>query len=87
MVPLLLALVVKKVEYDALSLENCMPNSSDDKMKKVRKSSPSTSNPMMAMMSRSMELIVAKGKINPFMEVAQNLKRPNIKVVLIGMSC
>ena len=38
---------------------------------------------MMAIMSKKVGLITAKGKIKPFIEVAQNHRKPNIKAVLI----
>ena len=70
MVTLLLALTIKKDEYDALNLENCMPNSSIDKEKNGRELLTFNWQPNDSHMFRSVSLIMAKGKINPFMEVA-----------------
>ena len=70
MVPLLLALIFKKAENKALDLENCMPNSSANKAKRVRSSLPSTSNLVIAVMSKSIGPMVGKGKMKPVMMVA-----------------
>ena len=87
MLSLLLALAIKKVEYDALDLENYMPNSLTNKEKRARSSSPSVSNLMIVLTSRNVGLMLAKGKIKPCMKVAQNPRKSNIKVMLIRMPC
>ena len=69
-VPLLLALIVKMVEYYVWKLENYLPNSLVDKEERVGSSSLLTNNPMIVATSRSIRLIVAKGKMMLFMEVA-----------------
>ena len=81
---MLLALAARKTKYDALDLENYMPNSLG---KKVRSSSPLTNNPGKATTSKSIRLMVVKWKMKPFMEVAQNPRKLNIKVMLTKMSC
>ena len=70
MEPILVVLVVKKVKYYAPYLENCMPNSSLDSQKKEGSSSPLIENPIIAIISYDVGLVVVKGKIKPFMEVA-----------------
>ena len=42
---------------------------------------------MIVTMSRSVGIMVTKGKMKPFRDVAQNPKKLNFRVVLIGMSC
>ena len=68
--PLLLALVVKKVKHDGPDLNNYMPKFSTNKEKRAGNFSPLTNSLVMAVMSKSVRLIVTKGKIKPFMEVA-----------------
>ena len=70
MEPFFLALVVKKAEYDALTLENCMPSSLTNNEKKEGSSSPSTRNLIIATMSKSVGLMVGKGKMKPFIKIA-----------------
>ena len=84
---LLLAFVVKKAEYDAPDLENCMPKSLIDKEKRVGISLPLNDKLTIAIISRSVGLIVAIKKMKPWMEVALNPKKLNIRVVLIRISC
>ena len=85
--PLLLVLVMRKAEYDVLDIKNYIPKSLSDREEKACNYSPLTSNPVIVTMSRSVGIMVTKGKMNPFMEVAQNPKKVNIRAILIGMSC
>ena len=85
--PLPLALAIKKAKYDALDLENYMPNSSIDKKKRAGSFLPSIGNPMIAIMSRSVRLIMVKGKRKSFMEMAEKPRKLNTKAMLIEMSC
>ena len=67
--PLLLALVAKKAKYDAPNLENCILRPPTNKENKAGNSSPSISKLIIAVTSKSVGLIVVKGKIKPFIEV------------------
>ena len=68
--PLLLALVTKKEELDAPDLENCMPRSPTNSEKRASSSLPSIGNLVIVVISKSIGLMVTKGKINPLMKVA-----------------
>ena len=84
---MLLALIVKKFEYEVLDFENCMLRSSTNKEKRASISSPLTSKPVIVATSRSVRLTKAKRKMKPLIEVTQNPKKPNMRVVLMGISC
>ena len=64
------ASVAKKAKYEAPNLEKWIPKSSINKAKSVKSSSPSIVNLVMATTSKSVGLIMAKGKIKSLMEVA-----------------
>ena len=81
-----MALTTKKAKYEAPDLENYMLESLTNKEKEVSISSPSISKLVIATISRSVGLIVVKGKMKPLIKVVQDPK-PNIRVVLTGISC
>ena len=84
---MLLALVIRKAKYDGPDLKNYIPRSSSDREKKASNYLPSIGNPVIAIMSKSVRLIVVKRKMKPFMKVTQNPKKLNIRVVLTRMLC
>ena len=63
-----------------------MPKSLVGNVKSVSSSSPSTSNLVMAVTSKSVGLITTKRNMNPFTEDAQNSRKLKIKAILVGMS-
>ena len=58
--PLLLALVARKAEYDALDLKNWMLKSTTNKEKRASNSLPSIGNSVIVMTSKRVGLIVVK---------------------------